>query len=317
MGQITWMNDRDLPDVERWFWVMSSMLIGITLFSLTWIISSRLHYLGIRKAFRKYDFKGKCDWCSRVPSVVHANVVLYFLWRENVFNVSWDEWFQTRNDLSVLERNMCISLGYFSYDLMVVLVSKMDLWQLYVFHHLAAGWPLVMVLFGGCQNYTFFGSGFFFVEMTIWTLQTVHWMETLKMAEHWLTKLAYHLTFWMWIPFRLVLPVYMTYNGVLVVMQEDDSVGFWQCKVPVGQGGFSIWFFCWLVFFAHIGPGYYRRIFQGKQPKREPAPAIKEREQERIARRKKTDEPQDPMAVSLDPMSPMSPAVIPTFKPSA
>jgi hypothetical protein len=262
-------NRRDMGEAERWIWVFMSINAFALLFLLTWFISS---LQPLSHTFRKFDFKNKCDWCSRVPSVVHANLVLWFLWREHLYNVVFDEAFQTQDDLYVLERNMCISAGYFLYDFCVIVISKMDLWPLYIFHHLAALWPLLSVLFNGCQNYTYFGSGYFFVEMTIFPLQLVHWGETLKHPNSWWVSLGYHVTFWLWIPFRLVLPVYMTYNGVGVVMPQDDTVGFWQCKVPVGQGGVNIWLFCWLVFFAHIMPAYVKRL-RGRKPTQRQAPA--------------------------------------------
>lgn len=307
-------NRRDLPDADRLFWVATAFVGFATLFTLTWAVSRV--WAPVSHTFNKFDFKGRCDWASRVPSVVHANLVLWFLWHENLFSVTWNEWFQTADDLSVLERNMCISAGYFLYDFIIIVWSKMDLWQIYVFHHVAALWPLLSVLFNGCQNYTFFGTGFFFVEMTIMPLQFVHWCETLKKPDHLLTKFGYHATFWLWIPFRLVLPVYMTYNGIGVVMQQDSSVGFWQCKVPVGQGGASIWAFCWLIFFVHIGPGYVKRVFRGEAPAEHPAPATKERKPTRPAILKGAQKAKLERAGAATG-SPMSPVMSPTFKASA
>ena len=297
------LNRRDMPDEERYVWVVGTMIVCALLFASTWVLSNTVPI--VKRQFAKFDFKNRCDWCSRTASVVHANVVLYYLWQETLYNVEWNEWFQTTSNLSVLERNMCISAGYFLYDLTVVLASRMDLWQIFVFHHVAALWPLLFVLFGGCENYAFFGSGYFFVEMTILPLQLVHWCETLKKPNSWIAALGYHLTFWLWLPFRLVIPVYMTYNGIGVVMQGDDTVGFWQCKLPVGQGGVAIWAFCWLIFAAHIGPGYYKRVVKGEQPNEHPAPKKKPAAPKKTAGKKET------------PASPMSPVMSPTFKASS
>merc|ERR1711916_66026 len=145
------------------------------------------------------------------------------------------------------------------------------------YHHISALAPLFMVLFGGCETYTFFGSGYFFVEMTILPLQIVNWFETFKRPDHWMSSVAYHITFWLWVPFRTIFPVWITYQGIGVVMQVDDVNGFWQCKVPVGYGGMAIWTFCWLVFFAHVLPAYIKRVVHGHKPAQHAAPANKER----------------------------------------
>ena len=117
-------NRRDLPDADRLFWVATAFVGFATLFTLTWAVSRV--WAPVSHTFNKFDFKGRCDWASRVPSVVHANLVLWFLWHENLFSVTWNEWFQTADDLSVLERNMCISAGYFLYDFIIIVWSKME-----------------------------------------------------------------------------------------------------------------------------------------------------------------------------------------------
>ena len=308
------------------------MAVCSLLFCITWALSSRIPF--VARQFRKFDFKNKVDWTSRIPSVIHANLVLYFLLQELLYNLNFDTYFQTTDDLSVLERNLCISAGYFMYDFVLVAWSRMDLWQLFIFHHCAALWPLIAVLFGGCQNYTFFGASFFLVEMTILPLQFVHWCETLKRPDHWLCKLGFHLTFWLWIPFRFILPPWLVYQCIFRVMAIDDSVGLWQCKISVGQGGVSIWAFCWLIFFMHILPGYWKRAVKGGKPNQHPAPAAEEakeaaaksikraaRPTQQLQRQESSESPSTPSKGAKGGQkkknaagSPMSPVMSPTFK---
>jgi len=157
-----------------------------------------------------------------------------------------------------LERIGCISAGFFLLDLVIVVFSRMNKWLVAVFHHVTVLWPLTMVLFGGCETYAFFASGYFFVEMTILPVQLVQWSSALDMRGSWISALGYHLTFWLWIPFRLVVPVFMTWNGIGVVMPVDDTVGLWQCKVPIGHCGIAICGFCWHTFVTIIAPGYFK-----------------------------------------------------------
>lgn len=255
----------DIARDEAVMIVVGVMAFMAFLFVLTWKVSEAVP--AINRHFRKMSRADKWDWCSRVPSVVHSQVVLVILfWQLPTRN--WSDLFQTEDDLTWLQRNLCISMGYFFYDLCVILISRLSLWWLYVFHHVAALWPLTMTVFTGCEHYTFFAAAFFGVELTILPLQITHWYETLKIDDSPILRGGYHATFWLWLPARLYWPVYIFTNCAFKVVPIADVTS---CNIPVLQGGFNIMLFCWLVFFAAILPAYWKRI-RGTKPARRPPP---------------------------------------------
>lgn len=270
---------------ERAIAVVGSALLLAGCCAATWIISANVPPFA--RLFRKYELPEKFDWSSRVPSFLHVLVVLYILFTE-LPTKTVNGQLQTKDDVWLLQFSLCWSTGYFLYDWALIFKSGMKMWQVFLFHHTVALYPLLMLLFGGCEEMTLPINCMFIVEVTIVPMQLFHWFEQLGWTKNALFKFAPHAVFFLWIPARNFAPQYILYRCAYDLFPFDENGA--TCVVPAALGAAGISLFCWALFFVGIVPAY-RKVLQGK-PTGKPSP---------VADAKKQD-------------GPLSPVASPTFK---
>ena len=247
--------------------IISSSLFCAVLFWATWIhASKKLEFF-----HSKFTPGERADWCSRTASQFHSAFIVVAVGGTLPF-YSWNEAFQTSHNLDLVHGSLCFSLGYFLYDLTLVLISRMDLWPLYVAHHCAASTPLIAVLFMGCEKYSFLIAAFFLVEVTTVSVNFSYWLEAFDMQYKKRYRFSVHFSFWAWIVFRIVMPVYLLYlmiDRLLLdgtqwvdashVLKAKDTKE-WGCAAVCSTCALMIIAYCNLVFFTSMVPSYAKRL---------------------------------------------------------
>jgi hypothetical protein len=159
----------------------------------------------------------------------------------------------------LLRHNLCISIAYFLSDCIAIVVSVMDLWQLYLFHHVTSLAALFAIVFGGCDAYLVPCACFFVVESTIMPMQVSYVLEFLQLDQGSFARVicgaSRHLVFWIWIVARNIPPAFLTYSAVWVPSHNSPSY----CPYTTVGCGVGITLFCWGVFASAILPGYLKK----------------------------------------------------------
>ena len=162
----------------------------------------------------------------------------------------------------IFRHSLSISIGYFASDTLLILASFMDLWPLYVFHHFISLLATCLTVFGNCDAYLTSVACFFIVEFTTFSLQGCYWLENLKLEKQpGLFKSLYNvcrqLTFWLWVAFRNIPPMFLTYVGYVVATNPVEGQPSY-CAIPCVGAGVGITLFCWGVFASAIYPAYVK-----------------------------------------------------------
>lgn len=205
----------------------------------------------------------KCDACSRVVSVIHSIIIVPAL-MGGIFGMRWGYHYEPLGDVSFLNVVFCISLGYFMYDTVVLMVFHPPRWQGFIIHHVVASIPYAVYIFSkACPYGLFILAGFMLVETTNLPF---HLQATLKESDMGDTRLfwaTFYITLFVWFFFRLVNPT------LLVVILHTRVIpslppGSGACLVPGVTCAYVVCLFCYVVFAALCREALCRRPSRGE-----------------------------------------------------
>jgi len=193
--------------VEMRIWIASSFVICQILYSLSdWFWSKKSYYKAL-------PFLEQIEWQSRIASTVHSlfvfPIVVYVLLTDNAYNSNPAN---GRNDWS--DFAMCLSIGYFLSDFLLVIRNKLPPMLPIILHHIFAGWGFLIAI--GTE-----GAGRWFGTYLLLTEATAPWNNThwalvrSGMADHSLTKFIGYLFATTWFVFRILIKpvvIYQYYN---------------------------------------------------------------------------------------------------------
>uniref|UniRef100_A0A7S1PJA9 TLC domain-containing protein n=1 Tax=Neobodo designis TaxID=312471 RepID=A0A7S1PJA9_NEODS len=233
-----------------------SFALFAIVFVLSWVISNTLVFA---KVFQRLDTRLKADWCSRVNSTVHG-VVVTVGFVATLAQVTWDS--DLRAEYSVHLRNvrcfMCVSLGYFAFDLLVVAGFRVPLFGVFIVHHIVASTPYYMHVFanGGDFGTLVLGS-YLCVEIATVFLNVQSWCETIRgHRDSRLYRVLFGLTYASWLISRLFLPLFCLiawWQFVLLDKDFNEHVPLY-CLIVYSICGHGIFIFCYVVFFLVLTP---------------------------------------------------------------
>jgi hypothetical protein len=233
---------------------------------LTSTLVSSMKTPGLMRHFRKASWANKIDFTTRTTSFLHSFVVIFVLCTQ-LPQLDWST-FPTNlpagvSTVLILRHSLCFSCGYFASDCIAIVVSLMEMWPLYLFHHITSMTALIAVVFGGCDAYLVPCACFFIVEWTTFSLQTVFWLEFFHLHKRGVGRqvcgAARHATFWLWMASRNVPPAFLTYTAFVKAMNPEPSQPPF-CAWPCVGAGVGIMLFCWGVFFGAILPSYLKPL---------------------------------------------------------
>ena len=205
----------------------------------------------------------RADFSSRVISTVHCIIILPIIVTEALRNPwRWD--FEPANpdaNLVPLQVALCISVGYFLADLVVIVFFRLPLWGVFALHHIFALIPIGTNLFqDDCRFGTTIIIGLFLlVEVTTIPLNIQTFAEQAGYSPtSALYTWAFYLTFLLWIPSRIVVPVAM---DVIMVRRVAMQHPFREisCFVPGMISAVLISLFCLAVFCGLLVPALLGR----------------------------------------------------------
>ncbi|ESL06767.1 hypothetical protein TRSC58_05555 [Trypanosoma rangeli SC58] len=189
----------------------------------------------------------QCDVSSRTMSALHAFIVVPGL-IGGVVSMKWGDHYEPLSDVSFLQGLLCISLGYFLYDTIILLLYQQPNWIGFIVHHAVSSIPYVIYLFAGsCPYGLFILACFMLVEATNISL---HIRSTLEENDRCGTKLyavALYSTCILWIVFRLINPtalLIITHKYILPSLPPRHA----SCLIPSLLCAYIINFFCYAVF---------------------------------------------------------------------
>ena len=89
----------------------------------------------------------KADWCSRGNSTLHALIIIPgFI--GTLATTTWNySTLEPTSSPAGMQFFMCISVSYFMFDLVVLLVFAIPMWGVYIAHHVLASLPYFIYLF--------------------------------------------------------------------------------------------------------------------------------------------------------------------------
>jgi hypothetical protein len=205
----------------------------------------------------------KADYCSRINSMLHCFIILPINVAQ-AFQIDWQwnlEPVDAAANITPLQVSLCLSAGYFIADLIFVVGFKMPMWPVFAAHHVFALIPLGTNLFSNdCRFGSTLAIGLFLlVEVTTIPLNVQTFAEQAGFApESRLYAVSFYLTFFLWIPSRIVVPIAM---DVLMIERIAMPRPFSEvaCFIPGMISAFLITLFCLSVFCGLLVPAVIGR----------------------------------------------------------
>jgi len=189
---------------ENQVWITCSFVICQILYLVSdWYWSNKDYY----KALPHIE---QIEWQSRIVSTVHASIVfplvVYILLSDAEFSVNPAT---SRNPIG--DFTMCLSVGYFLSDLILILRHRIPPLLPLILHHVFAGWAFIMAI-GPKGGARWFGTYLLLTEATApWN--NTHWaLSRTSMKDHHITRYVGYLFVLTWIVFRLLIKPYALYQ---------------------------------------------------------------------------------------------------------
>lgn len=159
------------------------------------------------KHYATWDDGLRADMASRLHCTVHAFLMLLHFSAFSECGI----WFKPlANTCASSEVIFSITVGYFAFDLFVVLIYRMKFWQVFVVHHTLAIAPYFINNFlpnCGAGHYVL---GFFVqVELAVPTLNYQNLLEATGRKHTPLYKAVFCAGYGIWFVFRILLPLYV------------------------------------------------------------------------------------------------------------
>lgn len=159
------------------------------------------------KHYARWDRGERGGMASRLYCTVHALImVLHFLAISDC-----GIWFKPlANTCASSEVLFSITVGYFAFDLLVVLNYRMKNWQVYVIHHCLAIAPYFINNFlPDCSAGHYVLGLFVQVELTVPALNYVKLLEVTGRKNTPAYKAWFCVGYCLWLVFRILLPLYV------------------------------------------------------------------------------------------------------------
>ena len=231
-----------LPGSLRLFLVCMSFSWFACVFLSSWSLYTRF----TPKWFHTQTISLKADHCARIGSSVHAVVIapglliamLHARWSQNAY--------AAESSVAGMQALFCYSVGYFLYDLLVLIHYRLPQWPAFTAHHVMAMIPFVNYLFvKECDVGIFVLGGFLLVEFAVIPLNAQAFLEQAGFGSSRLYSLALYTTFVTWIGSRIVNPLFLIW---VVHKKVWPSAMHKMCLVPGIVSAYFIAVFCIYVF---------------------------------------------------------------------
>jgi len=157
-----------------------------------------------------------------------------------------------------------IFVAYFVFDLIPTIYYKMDMYKVFVVHHIFGATPYTICCFvPGGQNLPFLLGAGSFVELTNPCHNTEYILELLDMQGHWSYPVVVVVTFVAWSIFRFIMPFYL----VAILFAESIPVykGQANCIASYCTGIF-VCIFCTIGYLTDRLPRTYRLCYPHEAP---------------------------------------------------
>ncbi|RNF12253.1 hypothetical protein TraAM80_00400 [Trypanosoma rangeli] len=227
---------------QRLLYIGLAFFLFVVFFVIAWSVLKKYY-----PRFMCMSVQIQCDVSSRIISALHTIIVVPSL-IGGVVSMKWGDHFEPLSDVSFLQGLFCISLGYFLYDTIILLLYRQPNWIGFIVHHAVSSIPYVIYLFAGsCPYGLFILACFMLVEATNISL---HIRSTLEENGRCSTKLytvALYSTCILWIVFRLINPtalLIITHKYILPSLPPRHA----SCLIPSLICAYVINFFCYAVF---------------------------------------------------------------------
>ncbi|RNF16763.1 uncharacterized protein Tco025E_05054 [Trypanosoma conorhini] len=215
-------------------------------FSVSFVIAWSM----LKRYYRRFvciSVQLQCDVSSRVISALHTIIVVPCL-IGGVAAMKWGDHFEPLGDVSFLQGLLCISLGYFLYDTILLLLYRQPNWFGFIVHHVVSSIPYVIYLFAGsCPYGLFILACFMLVEATNISLHVRSTLEENGMSTTKLYAVALYSTCILWIVFRLINPtslLIITHKYIIPSLPPGRA----SCLLPSVLCAYVVNFFCYAVF---------------------------------------------------------------------
>lgn len=195
-----------LPVQEKLLWICTSVLGFAFLFVSSWLLMAKR----IAK-FSTFSTPIKADHCSRVNSTVHSFIVVPCL-AYGILAMQWGEHYEPLSSVAFLQHTLCITVGYFICDTVIILLYQVPLWGVFTAHHCIANTPYLIYMFvSDCPYGLFVLACFMLVEFTNITLNAQAFLEQYGHGGSRYYATAFYITFVGWIFCRIMNPLFMLY----------------------------------------------------------------------------------------------------------
>jgi len=236
--------------------VSYDVIVAVISFLFFWGVYLLAWRFLIPSALTNSDRATQADYCTRWCSSVHALISVFGV----LICLSTNNW--TKESISFGSDKLCrtifsISIGYFFQDGVILIKHKMQLYEVFIAHHIIASIPYMMNNFF-CEHGTFVLASFLLVEVTSLPYNLVTMIEFCGKESTPLYRPAYLVLFVTWIIFRVILPLILLIILFSIVVPEwfyshnrpDSLLLSSFCILPSTVSAHLITAFCWYVFFG-------------------------------------------------------------------
>ncbi|KAJ0402582.1 hypothetical protein P43SY_006821 [Pythium insidiosum] len=211
-------------------------------FGASWVVSSKRV-----PAFAAFTPAQKADWCSRINSTIHAVAVIAGV-AVALANIEWGDDFMPMSSIRIASFVFSFAIGYFTCDLIVVLVWPVPMQWVFIIHHIVAVVPYAINNFISCCGAAQFGLLLFLlVELATLPLNVRGFIESMGQEDTRGYKRAIYMTYIVWAVSRTVLPIFLLYSFWRFTFPSERNHDV--CFYPNMIGAHIIAFFCIGVFF--------------------------------------------------------------------
>ncbi|KDO21469.1 hypothetical protein SPRG_12512 [Saprolegnia parasitica CBS 223.65] len=171
----------------------------------------------------------KADWCSRINSTIHAIVIVAGVVYA-ICVIDWDKDYLPMSSIQPACTVFSIAIGYFLFDLIVVIAWPVPMQWVFVIHHIVAVVPYIINNFvSACTGCQFGLLLFLLVEIATLPLNARGFMESMGRHDSLSHTRSIYATYVTWAVTRTLLPVYLLYVfwSFSYPADKDDNVCFY------------------------------------------------------------------------------------------
>eukprot|EP00752_Nemacystus_decipiens_P017853 g16009.t1 len=242
-----------------------SLALNVTTAIVTFAAAALIFQVGwIQSEARVWNFSSfadvnKADWSARINSTIHATLVCTLV-TICLLTMSFDPvTLVPLGSTALLEITFSISIGYFLFDLSVILWYMLPMWTVFVAHHIVAVTPYaISQFFYTCHQGQYVLLLFLLVEASTVPLNVMAFLEDLGRRRTLTHRCAHGVMYVLWFVFRVLLPFYLL---LLIWTKIAQNISTEEaCLVPSMVCAHIIALFCVGVFVFLLTPEIYNRI---------------------------------------------------------